>query len=50
MEIGGAVTLEQLEAEHVRRVLLSTATLEQAATVLGIDPSPLYRKRRRARL
>jgi NtrC-family two-component system response regulator AlgB len=47
MEIGGAVTLEQLEAEHIRRVLLNTTTLEQAATVLGIDPSTLYRKRKR---
>src|SRR5207244_2629298 len=47
MDIGGAVTLEQLEAEHIRRVLASTATMEQAATVLGIDPSTLYRKRKR---
>ena len=36
-----------LEAEHLRRVLASTATLDEAATVLGIDPSTLYRKRRR---
>jgi NtrC-family two-component system response regulator AlgB len=47
MEVGGAVTLEQLEAEHIRRVLAHTATLEEAATVLGIDPSTLYRKRKR---
>jgi NtrC-family two-component system response regulator AlgB len=47
MEIGGAVTLEQLEAEHIRRVLLSTPNLDQAASVLGIDPSTLYRKRKR---
>jgi NtrC-family two-component system response regulator AlgB len=47
MEVGGAVTLDQLEAEHIRRVLLSTATLEEAAAVLGIDPSTLYRKRKR---
>jgi NtrC-family two-component system response regulator AlgB len=47
MEIGGGVTLEQLEAEHIRRVLAHTATMEQAATVLGIDPSTLYRKRKR---
>lgn len=47
MEIGGGVTLEQLEAEHIRRVLANTATLEEAATVLGIDPSTLYRKRKR---
>ncbi|MBI3412152.1 MAG: sigma-54-dependent Fis family transcriptional regulator [Planctomycetes bacterium] len=47
MEIGGAVTLEQLEAEHIRRVLANRATLEEAATTLGIDPSTLYRKRKR---
>lgn len=45
--IGGAVTLELVEAEHIRRVLAGTATIEQAATVLGIDPSTLYRKRKR---
>jgi two-component system, NtrC family, response regulator AlgB len=47
MEIGGAVTLEQLETEHTRRVLASSSSLEEAATVLGIDPSTLYRKRKR---
>jgi NtrC-family two-component system response regulator AlgB len=47
MAIGGAATLEQLEAEHIRRVLTTTPTIEQAATVLGIDPSTLYRKRKR---
>jgi NtrC-family two-component system response regulator AlgB len=47
IEVGGRVTLDQLEAEHIRRVLAATPTLEEAATVLGIDPSTLYRKRRR---
>jgi NtrC-family two-component system response regulator AlgB len=47
VEAGGAVTLEQLEAEHIRRVLAATATMEEAARVLGIDPSTLYRKRKR---
>ena len=46
-EVGGALTLDQLEAEHVRRILASTPTIEEAATVLGIDPSTLYRKRKR---
>jgi NtrC-family two-component system response regulator AlgB len=44
---GGSLTLEQLEAEHIRTVLASTATIEEAANVLGIDPSTLYRKRKR---
>jgi NtrC-family two-component system response regulator AlgB len=47
IEVGGRVTLEELEAEHMRRVLLNTASLEEAASVLGIDPSTLYRKRKR---
>ena len=46
-ELGGAVTLDQLEAEHIRRVLAHTATMEEAAEQLGIDPSTLYRKRKR---
>jgi len=47
IEIGGRTTLEQLEAEHIRRVLAITPTVEEAAQVLGIDPSTLYRKRKR---
>jgi two-component system, NtrC family, response regulator AlgB len=45
--VGGRVSLEELEAEHIRRVLTATATIEEAASVLGIDPSTLYRKRKR---
>jgi NtrC-family two-component system response regulator AlgB len=47
VELGGAVTLEVLEAEHIRRVLGSTPSLDEAAATLGIDPSTLYRKRKR---
>jgi NtrC-family two-component system response regulator AlgB len=47
VEIGAAVTLEQLEAEHIRRVLAATPTMEKAASLLGIDASTLYRKRKR---
>jgi NtrC-family two-component system response regulator AlgB len=42
-----SMTLEQLEAEQIRRVLGSAATIEEAAQKLGIDPSTLYRKRKR---
>jgi NtrC-family two-component system response regulator AlgB len=44
--LGGCVTLKQIEIEHIRRVLGATATLAEAAEILGIDPSTLYRKRR----
>jgi NtrC-family two-component system response regulator AlgB len=47
VDVGRDVTLDQLEAEHIRRILGSKATLEEASTVLGIDPSTLYRKRKR---
>jgi NtrC-family two-component system response regulator AlgB len=47
VEVGGRVTLEQIEAEHIRRVLAATPTIEEASAVLGIDPSTLYRKRKR---
>jgi NtrC-family two-component system response regulator AlgB len=47
VQVGARVTLDQLEEEHIRLVLQSTPTIEEAATVLGIDPSTLYRKRKR---
>jgi len=50
VEIGGRVTLDTLEAEHIRRILAATPTVEEAASVLGIDPSTLYRKRKRYNL
>lgn len=45
--IGGRVTLEELESEHIRRVLAATKTLDEAAKILGIDPATLYRKRQK---
>ena len=48
VEVGGAVTLEELEAEHIARVVASTPSLEEASRILGIDPSTLYRKRKRS--
>jgi NtrC-family two-component system response regulator AlgB len=47
LEIGSSMSLEQIEAEHIRLVLAGTATIEEASTILGIDPSTLYRKRKR---
>jgi NtrC-family two-component system response regulator AlgB len=45
--LGAPLTLDQIEAEHIRRVLAMTGTMEEAARVLGVDPSTLYRKRKR---
>jgi NtrC-family two-component system response regulator AlgB len=47
VQVGGRVTLDALEAEHIRRVLAITSTMEEAANVLGVDTSTLYRKRKR---
>ena len=44
---GEPFTLAQLEAEYIRRILASTASLGEAAEKLGINPSTLYRKRKR---
>jgi NtrC-family two-component system response regulator AlgB len=41
------MTLEQIEADHIRRILDSTGTIEEAAAKLDIDPSTLYRKRKK---
>jgi two-component system, NtrC family, response regulator AlgB len=43
--VGARVTLEELEAEHIRRILLASRNLDDAARTLGIDPATLYRKR-----
>jgi NtrC-family two-component system response regulator AlgB len=44
------LSLEELEREHIERVLANSETLEQAATRLGINPTTLWRKRKRYRL
>jgi NtrC-family two-component system response regulator AlgB len=43
--VGSRITLEQLEGEHIRRILAASRNLEDAAATLGIDPATLYRKR-----
>jgi NtrC-family two-component system response regulator AlgB len=45
--LGGDFTLEEVEREHLLRVVGRSATLDEAARILGIDPSTLWRKRRR---
>jgi len=50
IQVGGRATLDQLEAEHIRRILESSASIDEASAALGIDPSTLYRKRKRYHL
>ena len=47
IRLGGRFTLEEIEAEHIRRLIANTGTLEEVAKILGIDPATLYRKRKR---
>jgi NtrC-family two-component system response regulator AlgB len=47
IRIGGRVSLEELETAHVKKVVASSKTLEEAAEVLGIDAATLYRKRKK---
>lgn len=45
--VGARATLDELEAEHIRRILSVSRNLDEAARILGIDPATLYRKRQR---
>ncbi len=47
LAVGAHVTLDAIEAEHIRRILAGTRTLDDAARTLGIDPATLYRKRQK---
>ena len=44
------VSLEELEKQHIQHVLGTAPTLEEAASILGINLSTLWRKRRRYNL
>ena len=47
VSVGSKTSLEELEAEHIKRIIMSTPSLGEAAQILGIDPATLYRKRKR---
>src|SRR5262245_8691431 len=45
--LGGEFSLDAIEKEHITRVLARTQTLDEAAAILGIDASTLWRKRKK---
>jgi two-component system, NtrC family, response regulator AlgB len=45
--IGNRISLEELEREHIMRIIEVAGSMEEAAQILGIDPATLYRKRKR---
>jgi two-component system, NtrC family, response regulator AlgB len=47
IHLGALASLDELEREHIARVIAKVPTLEAAARVLGIDATTLSRKRKR---
>jgi len=47
VRIGGRHSLEEVEKVHILSVIASSANLDEAARVLGVDASTLWRKRKR---
>ena len=43
---GNLASLEKIEEEHIRRVLASAKSLQEAAEILGIDQATLWRRRK----
>jgi NtrC-family two-component system response regulator AlgB len=44
--LGGMFSIDEIEAEHIRQVLKRSATRQEAATILNLDPTTLLRKRK----
>ncbi|MGA2402528.1 MAG: sigma-54 dependent transcriptional regulator [Syntrophobacteraceae bacterium] len=44
---GDPVTMEELERTHIRRVLASSKSIEEACRILGMDSVTLWRKRKK---
>jgi len=46
LRLGDPISLTRIEEAHIRGVLLATKSLHEAAEILGVDQSTLYRKRK----
>jgi two-component system, NtrC family, response regulator AlgB len=47
VNIGDPVALDKVEEQHIRRVLASSKSLQEAADILGIDSATLWRRRKK---
>ena len=47
VSVGDKVSLEKIEEQHIRRVLASAKSLQEAADILGIDQATLWRRRKK---
>jgi NtrC-family two-component system response regulator AlgB len=45
--VGDPVSLEKIEEEHIRRILATTKSLQEAADLLGMDQATLWRRRKK---
>jgi NtrC-family two-component system response regulator AlgB len=46
-KVGDRVSLDKVEEQHIRRVLASARSLQEAADILGIDQATLWRRRKK---
>lgn len=46
LQLGDHVSLKMIEEHHIRRVVATTRTLQEAADILGIDQATLWHKRK----
>jgi len=46
-KLGDRVSLEKIEEEHIRRVLATARSIQEAADILGIDQATLWRRRKK---
>jgi NtrC-family two-component system response regulator AlgB len=50
VRLGDPFTLDVIEENHIRRILASSKSLQEAADLLGIDQATLWRKRKQYRI
>jgi NtrC-family two-component system response regulator AlgB len=50
VRLGDPLRLDVIEETHIRRILASTKSLQEAADLLGIDQATLWRKRKQYKL